>query len=129
MDYSKRILKKEFFDKKSKDAYMQVCKYLATNIVSNKEVSENISYTITKNGYNEEKGMYKYTLELYVKINESDVLNQHCNICKETHSSFFISEETNCNWCKINAFQRRIEEKMKLKQTYVKEKMKNTIER
>lgn len=129
MDYSKRILKKDFFDKKSKDAYMQVCRYLAENVISNAEISGSISYTITKGGYDEEKGVHKFTLELYVKIDETDVLNQHCNVCKETHSSFFISEETNCNWCKINAFQRRIEDKMKIKQTYIKDKMNNRIER
>lgn len=106
---------------------MQVCKYLALNVVSNEEISNNISYTITKDGYDDKKGMHKCTLELYVKINESDVLNQHCNVCKETHSSFFISEETNCNWCKINALQRRIEEKMKTKQTYIKDKMKGRM--
>lgn len=128
MDYSKRILKKDFFDKGSKDAYMKVCRYLAENVISNADVSESISYTISK-GYDEEKGLHKFTLELYAKINETDVLTQHCKICKETHSSFFISEETNCNWCKINALQRRIEDKMKIKQKYIKEKMKNRIVR
>lgn len=121
MDYSKRILSKEFCDNKSKNAYMKVCKYLAENIISNDKISNNVSYTITKGEYDDDSGIYKYILEVYVKVNEDDILNQHCNICKETHSSFFISEETNCNWCKIHALQRRIEEKVKVKQTMVKE--------
>jgi hypothetical protein len=122
MEYSKRIISKTFRNKKSKECYLEVCKWLANNIVSNEEISKYCNYTIVKE-FNNELGVYEYTLEVFAKISEKDVKNHHCTICKETHSSFYISEETNCNWCKLGAFDRRLDEEVRKKQKYIKEKM------
>jgi hypothetical protein len=121
-DYSKRILSKIFKDKNSKNCYLQVCRWVANNIVSDDNISKFCSYTIVKK-YNEQMGVYEYTLEVYAKISQAEVKNHHCQICKETHGLFFMSEETNCNWCKVAAFDRRINDEIKKKQIYIKEKM------
>jgi hypothetical protein len=121
-EYSKRIISKTFKNKVSKTCYLEVCKWLAVNIISNDDIVKHCSYTIQKN-YDNETGLYEYNIEVYAKISERDVKNHHCTICKDTHSSFFISEETNCNWCKVGAFDRRIAEEIKKKQKYIKDKM------
>jgi hypothetical protein len=121
-DLSKRILTKKFVDKNSKSCYLDVCKWVAQNIISKDDVCKNCSYSVKKK-YKSELGLYEYTLDVYANISYSDVKKHHCRICKETHSSFFISEETNCNWCKINALEKRVEEDIKKKQKYIKEKM------
>jgi hypothetical protein len=121
-EYSKRIISKTFKGKQSKECYLDVCKWIAINIVANETIAKYCSYTIQK-GYNKELGLYEYTLEVYAKISESEVKKHHCAICKETHSLFYISEETNCNWCKIDALERRIADEVKKKQIYIKDEM------
>lgn len=121
----KRILKKEFKNKNSKEAYLEACKWLANNVVSNDFVSSRTTYSIQKTR-NEETGLYVYVLELFVKVDEKEIMNKHCAICKETHSSFFINEETNCNWCKIAAFDRRLESELSKFGSLVKDSMKGS---
>lgn len=122
MEIEERLYTKTFKDKKSKDCYLSVCKWLANNIVSNIDFNKNIRYNIEKS-FDEKIGLYVYTLNLYISLDFDELQKRHCAICKETHSSFFISEETNCNWCKIKAFLNRLDNQMQLKKKFAKEKI------
>lgn len=122
-NYTKKIFSKSFQAKTMKDAYLKACKWIANNIMSNDKISKICSYQIIKNGFNSESNSRECILDVYVNISEKEILEHHCAICKETHKSFFINEETNCNYCKIAAFDRRLEEKIKIIESYVKDMM------
>ena len=60
-------------------------------------------------------------LHLYTSLIEEEVRADHCNICRESHKSFFISEETNCAWCKIKGYQNRCDQHIEVKKSYYKQ--------
>lgn len=118
-NYSKRIMRKEFSSTDSKKAYLDACKWYANHVVNNYEVSEKCSCSILR-AYNSDTGIYTFTLELNVNVDEKEVKKKHCNICKETHSTLFKCDETNCNWCKLNAFDRRLDDTINVVAKFVK---------
>lgn len=118
-NYSKRIMRKEFSSTDSKKAYLDACKWYANHVVNNDEVSEKCSCSILR-AYNNDTGIYTFTLELNVNVDEKEVKKKHCNICKETHSTLFKCDETNCNWCKLNAFDRRLDDTINVVAKFVK---------
>ena len=69
-----------------------------------------------------------FQLELFVVLSEKELRERHCKICKETHSSFFISEDTNCNWCKLGAYHRRADEMLAVKKEHYKNILRNKVE-
>ena len=118
-NYSKRIMRKEFSSTDSKKAYLDACKWYANHVVNNDEVSGKCSCSILR-AYNNDTGIYTFTLELNVNVDEKEVKKKHCNICKETHSTLFKCDETNCNWCKLNAFDRRLDDTINVVAKFVK---------
>ena len=118
-NYSKRIMRKEFSNTDSKKAYLDACKWYANHVVNNDEVSEKCSCSILR-AYNNDTGVYTFTLELNINVDEKEVKKKHCNICKETHSTLFKCDETNCNWCKLNAFDRRLDDTINVAAKFVK---------
>lgn len=66
------------------------------------------------------------TIHLYVVIdNEEEVMNKHCECCKEMHHSFFINADADCNRCNALGFQKRLDDKLKVKRDLYK----NTIKK
>ena len=126
-NYSKRIMRKEFSSTDSKKAYLDTCKWYANHVVNNYEVSEKCSCSILR-AYNSDTGIYTFTLELNVNVDEKEVKKKHCNICKETHNTLFKCDETNCNWCKLKAYQRRMDELIANKVQYYKECLNRHVE-
>lgn len=120
-NYTKKILSKSFQGKSSKDAYLKACKWIANNIVSNDKISHLCSYNIVKKDYEDGSNNRECILELFVNVSEKEILNQHCEICKESHKAFYINEEYDCNYCKIKAFDRRLDNKIKIIENFVKD--------
>lgn len=118
-NYSKRIMRKEFSSTDSKKAYLEACKWYANHVVNNDEISGKCSCSILRT-YDNDTGMYTFTLELNINVDEKEVKKKHCNICKETHSTLFKCDETNCNWCKLNAFDRRLDDTINVAAKFVK---------
>ena len=118
--YSKKFYSKKFSDEVSKNAYLKACKWLAKYVLSKKEF-ENVQFKIKK--LKNDDGLYVFELSLYAALSEEELRERHCSICRETHSSFFISEETNCNWCKVGAYQRRTDDMISSKTQYYKDKL------
>lgn len=117
--YTDVVYQKTFTAKTMKDAYLKACKWYASNVLSKDEL-HNIQVEYVKvNG----EQLPTITARLFVSIEEVDVKEHHCAICRESHSSFYISEETNCAWCKIAAFDRRLKQQLGIKKSYVKGKI------
>lgn len=113
MRFAKQITQKVFKDVTTKEAYMKAVKWYASNIIAREELHEVQVEFI--------KGTNQVTLKLYATLQEEATRNDHCEICKEMHKSFFINEATNCNSCKMLAYQKRLEQKMSIKSQYYKE--------
>lgn len=111
--YSKQFACKTFDGVTTKDAYMKAIKWYASNVIAKDELHEVQVEFI--------KGINQVTIKLFVVLPEQVVRDNHCVMCKEMHKSFFINEATNCDACKVSAYQRRLEQKMSVKQQYYKE--------
>lgn len=120
--YSEKFFTKKFSAEKSKEAYLKVCKWLAKYVLSQKEMQESVEFSIKKIDET------TFQLELFVVLSEKELRERHCKICKETHSSFFISEDTNCNWCKLGAYHRRADEMLAVKKEHYKNILRNKVE-
>lgn len=111
------IMSRKFTGNSMKEAYLKACKWYASNVLAKDEL-HNILVDYEK-VYSEQ--FPTVILHLYASISVDEVKTHHCNICKETHKAFYINEETNCNWCKINGYYERCKQKMELKKYYCKE--------
>lgn len=114
MYYSQRIARKAFRGTNVKDAYMKAVKWYASNIIAKDEL-HNVQVEYTKH-----KSEPVVIMSLYAVMSESEVIEQHCSICKEMHHSFFINEDTQCNRCSAMGYQKRLERKIITKVSYYK---------
>lgn len=115
--YVREYYKKVFTDEKSlKAAYLKASKWVATYIINNKELKDD---TIVK--YEKDENLLKITVHLYTVIDENEIRERHCKICKESHSLFYMKEECNCAWCKTNAYQKRSDDMIRIKRDYYNE--------
>lgn len=111
--YSKQFAQKTFKGATTKDAYTKAVKWYASNVIARDELHEvQVEFV---------KGINQVTLKLYAVMQEQVVRENHCEICREMHKSFFINEATNCNSCKMLAYQKRLDQKMSVKYQYYKE--------
>jgi hypothetical protein len=111
------IMSRKFTGKNMKEAYLKACKWYATNVLAEDEL-QNILVDYEK-VYDEQ--FPTVILHLYASVSADEIKLHHCSICKETHKAFYINEETDCNWCKINGYYERCNQKMELKKHYCKE--------
>ncbi len=115
--YTEEFASRKFTGKNMKDAYMKANKWYATNVLAKDELrSVQVEY---EKVYDEQSPTI--ILHLYASLIEEEVRTAHCNICRESHKSFFISEETNCAWCKIKAYQNRCDQHIEIKKSYYKQ--------
>lgn len=111
--YAKEFYSQMFRASNLKDAYLKACKWYAQVVLSkdlNNVMVEYIKDSTTNT----------VTAKLYGTMEELATKEQHCIICKESHKSFYMSEETNCSWCKIRAYQNRIETNINSRCSYLK---------
>lgn len=115
LKYSEEFMSKKFNGTNMKDAYMKAVKWYATNVLAKNELQE------VTCSYEKDKQSPIVIIHLYVTMGEEEVRQAHCQICKEAHASFFISEETNCAWCKIKGYQNRCDQRISVKKQYYKD--------
>lgn len=113
--YSQKIGSKVFRGVSTKEAYMKSIKWYASNIIAKDEL-HNVQVEFVK----DEKER-KVTLLLFAVLPEKEVLEQHCENCKEMHRSFFINEDTHCDRCSTLGYQKRLERHLSVKVGYYKE--------
>ena len=121
--YTDIVYQLSFSAKTMKDAYLKACKWYASNVLSKDELHD-IQVEYIKHT---DKQSPTVTAHLFVSIEEADVKAHHCAICRETHAAFFINENCNCAWCKIDAFDRRIQQQLNAKKKYIKSKIERSL--
>lgn len=119
--YQQEFFKKEFIGPTMKSAYLDAVKWIATNVISNEEFSD-VSFMFEKS-----KKLPSVTVHLFAVINESDIEINHCRICKESHSSFFMNDIVDCSSCKTKVYQKRLNDSLNHKKLFYKCLLKKTI--
>ena len=115
--YTEEFASRKFTGKSMKEAYLKAVKWYASNVMAKDEL-RNVQVEYEK--VHEEQSP-TIILHLYASLVEEEVRAAHCNICRESHNSFFISEETNCAWCKIKGYQNRCDRHIDIKKSYYKQ--------
>lgn len=123
MFYTQQFGKKTFRGISTKDAYMNACKWYATNIIASDKL-HNIQVEYIK-----EKEGNAVTMILYTSILEQEVMDRHCACCREMHHSFFINEDVHCDRCSAISFQRRIQQKLAIKIGYCKDILRKIVKK
>lgn len=116
--YSKEFFKKKFTADTMKNAYMNAVKWYATNVLSKDEL-HNVQVEFEK-GYDEQQ-FPTITIHLFAVLNEEELRERHCKICREVNHLFYMHNNDNCNKCEANAYQRRTDDMLRVKIEYYKE--------
>lgn len=116
--YSKEFFEKKFTADTMKSAYLKACKWYATNVLSKAEL-KNVQVEFEKE--KDEQKSPTVTIHLFAVLNEEELRERHCKICREFHSSFFINTQFNCDKCDTKAYQRRADDMIGIKVSYYKE--------
>ena len=122
--YSKEFFSKKFSAETMKAAYMNACKWYATNVLSKDEL-HNVQIEFEKNKKSE---FPTVVIHLFAVLNENELREKHCNICKECHSLFYMNKNHNCDRCEVKAYQLRADDKLKIKTEYYKQLISRVIE-
>lgn len=117
--YIKELYKKDFSAASFKEAYLNAAKWVATNVVHESGINSHVCYTFAKSN----KNIPTIILTIYVKVPEEEIRERHCNICKEVHGTFYMGGKENCSTCKLNAYNRRVDEQIKKESKIVKEEL------
>lgn len=120
--YCQQLAKKTFHGVDRKDAYLRAAKWYASVVLASDKFHGVLAEYIKL----DDGGV---VLTLWASVDESDVLDEHCQLCREMHSSFFINEDTNCNRCSAISLHKRIEWKMGIKMDYYKETLNRLIDK
>lgn len=123
--FSTEFFRKTFKADNMKTAYLSAVKWYSTNVLSKVEFA-NVHVQFEKITDGESPAI---TIHLFaVQDGEKDIMSQHCQCCKEMHSSFFINEDTHCGRCSALGFQKRLEQKIGIKKGYYKEMLRKQVE-
>lgn len=121
--FSKEFFKKSFEANTMKNAYMNACKWYATNILSKAEL-HNVQIEFVKET---EKQFPTVTIHLFAVLDENELRERHCKICHEYHNLFFMNKNQNCDKCELKAYQKRADEMLLIKIEYYKELLRKTV--
>ena len=106
---AEKIIQKQFKAKTMKQAYLECCKWIATNILAENN-SKNLSYSIKKN---ESSVIGCVELAVYIFTDETEVFEHNCDICREFAGAFFNKENKyRCEVCKTPPYRKRLETKL-----------------
>lgn len=121
--FSKEFFKKSFEADTMKNAYMNACKWYATNVLSKAEL-HNVQVEFVKETG---KQFPTVTIHLFAVLSEDELRERHCKICREYHGLFFMNNNHSCDKCEVKAYQRRADEMLLIKLEYYKELLKRTV--
>lgn len=111
--YTDEFYSKKFTGKTIKEAYLKACKWYASNVIAKDEL-RNVFVEYEKH----DEQSPTVVIHLYASLIEEQVRVDHCAICRETHKSMFLSDNTNCEWCKVKGYQNRMDQHMEIKKSY-----------
>lgn len=119
MRYVEKVFVKDFVGENKKETYLKMWKWTASNILSASAGIKDVMFDVEQIELGEDK--VKFRLTVYVSLEEKEVNDTLCRVCKELHSSFFLSSES-CNLCRAQAYRNRMVDKIGIKKRYFKEK-------
>lgn len=126
MLYVQKFYEKTFKAKKSKDAYMKACKFVASNVVSkaSKVEAAKVTWEILKE---EEADLPTFRLVLYAKFDDTEFMKQTCQACKDFHCSFFVNENYNCDRCNKVGYEKNVQQKLGIVTDYLRKILDNEL--
>lgn len=120
MKYSMQIGKYTSVSKQSiKDAYIKATRWFYEKMMTVEQAS-GIHVEFRKL-----KGAEYPTVEaiVYIALDEQEVKDNNCSVCRETHNAFYFNYDTSCSSCIAEAYRKRMQDRLKVKAAYVKECM------
>lgn len=124
MRYTVKVLEKYFYNEVSKQAYLDVSKWLAQKIISRQDEIGLVSWNVSKVSQPGEIPCFKLTL--FVDVDEETVRGRHCEICKQVHNLFYMNhDQSHCSECKLKSYFSRLDEEAQDRMKVIKEKIKN----
>ena len=115
--YSKEFFRKKFQAETMKTAYMNACKWYATNVLSKDEL-HNVQVEFEKDS----KGEFPtVVIRLFAVLKENELRERYCKICRESHSLFYMNQNYNCNRCEAKAYQQRTDDMLRVKLEYYRQ--------
>lgn len=122
--YCEPLMKKRFTGATLSEAKTKALKWAGKNVLSNGDLAD----VMCKFESCEDEHFPTVSLVLYVALDESEVRERHCKICREFHKLYFINENCNCNECKAMAIQERMHSMLAVKKNYYREQLKKALE-
>ena len=121
----RKVLTKEFSNPQGyKDTYLDVCKWIATNIISKVEVGD-VLWTTRKDKKAE---LPTFILDLFINLDTKEHEEKLCLRCKEIQTGFYMTGKINCNECKLVAYRNQMDQRMAIKAQYRKEQIKRQLD-
>lgn len=117
IEYSKEFFKKTFQAKTMKEAYLKAVKWYSTNVISKDEMHD-VRVEFIKCT---QDGLPTIVIRLYAILSEDELRERYCNLCRESHSLFYMNSNYNCDRCEAKAYQRRTDDMLRVKLEYYKE--------
>lgn len=121
--YNEPFMKKRFTASDRKSAYIAAVLWISTYIIDKDELQD-----VTFKMEHEDKQSPTVIVTLFVGLNENELRERHCMLCKEFHKSFFINENCNCSWCNTKSYQDRMADMIAKKKALTKTKLKKVLE-
>ena len=121
--YSKEFFKKKFSAESMKAAYMNACKWYATNVLSKDEL-HNVLVEFVKE---KNEQFPTVTIHLSATLSEDELRERYCKICRESHSLFYMNQNYNCNRCEAKAYQTRTDDMLRVKLEYYRELLRRSV--
>lgn len=125
----KPFYEREFKAKKSKDAYLKACKFVASNIISESSKVEVSKVTWDVVRVSNDDDLPTFRLTLYYKFDDTQFMKQTCEACKEFHKSFFINENYNCNRCNKVGYEKNVDKKLMIGSEYLRKQLDEELNR
>lgn len=125
----KPFYEREFKAKKSKDAYLKACKFVASNIISASSKVEVSKVTWDVVRVSNDDDLPTFRLTLYYKFDDTQFMKQTCEACKEFHKSFFINENYNCNRCNKVGYEKNVDQKLMIGSEYLRKQLDEELNR
>jgi hypothetical protein len=116
--YSEEIMHLKFTGKNMKEAYLNACKWYATNVISKDEIKD------VQVQFEKQNDSPSIVLRLFVTVDENWLKEEHCKICKEMHRLFYMND-INCQNCNLAGYQNRGKSLLDVKRDAYKERLKN----
>lgn len=121
--YSEPLMKKRFTGETLSEAKTKALKWVGKYVMCKEELHD-IMYHFEE----DHDTPNSVVVVLFVSVNENDLMEKYCTVCKEFHKSFFINENFNCNECRARAYQKRMRETLSPKKGFYRSTLKKIME-